>query len=412
MLEVSWMIRHFYVICFIFVAFVMVGCGSIGRSIVAKQEWSENYVTAEGVGATSPLMIDGSLSTVGEMETPMDAGGATAITEAIVKLPEKKSIRRIVLHTPNIKDFTVYAAGEGEDDWKLLEEVKNNDEKKIVMSVSAVTDKVKVTVRRTSDDTVTPGARGRRRRVRHGRGKIKEIEIYGLVEEGSTEAVEYATAPGIPSAPAQKPMAKPKTSPTVLDLESPQNTYTLSGPIPVKINLKIGPDDLVVLADSVSDEMLRTKLLVKTASAEEIPCSKPTPRISNPRPYRGAGREVMVRDAKTLEADSVVTVDIPNLLEYYPIKEPGNYTIQLDMELAVHSKFVGRIQTQIEDLEMSIRGVSAKSTYSQTERASIMQQLREEIEQLKKKKGDRYLVVGTKGKPLEVSSNVLELVIQ
>jgi len=406
------MIRHFYVVCFVFVAFVVVGCGSVGKSIVAKQQWSENYAAAEGVEATSPLMIDGSLSTVGEMETPIDTGGATALTEAIVKLPEKKSIRRIVLHTPNIKDLTVYAAGEGEDDWKLLEEVKNNNEKKIIMDVSAVTDKIKVTVRRTSDDTVTPGERFRRKQVRHASGQIKEIEIYGLVEEGSTEAAEYAAAPGVPGAPAQEPVAKPKAPPAVLTLESPQSTYTPSGPIPVKINLKIGPDDLVVLADSVSDEMLLTKLLVKTASGEKMLCSKPTPQISNPRPYRGAGGEVMVRDAKTLDADSVVTVDIPNLLEYYPIEEPGNYTVQLDMGLEVHSEFVGRTQSQIEDLEMTIRGVNAKSTYSQTERASIVQQLRGEIEQLKKKKGDRYLVVGRKGKPLDLNSNVLELVIQ
>lgn len=409
------MIRHFYLVCFIFIAFVMVGCGSVGKSIVAKQEWSENYAAAEGVEATSPLMIDGSLSTVGEMETPMDAEGATALTEAVVKLPEKKSIRRIVLHTPNIKDLTVYAAGENEGDWKLLEEIKNNDEKKIVMNVSAVTDKVKVIVRRTSDDTVTPGARGRRRQVRHASGKINEIEIYGLVEEGSIEAAEYAAAPGVPGvpgAPAGEPVAEPNAPPALLDLESPQSTYTPSGPIPVKINLKIGPDDLVVLADSVSDEMLRTKLLVKTASGEKVPCSKPTPRISNPRPYRGTGREVMVRDARTLDADSVVTVDIPDLLEYYPIKEPGNYTVQLDMELEVHDSFVGRVQTQIEDLEMTIRGVNAKSTYSQTERASIIQQLRGEIEQLKKKKGGRYLVVGARGKLLALSSNVLELVVQ
>lgn len=402
--------RRFYVVCVIFVVFVTAGCA--GKSIMAKQAWSENYALAEGVEATSPLMIDGSLSTVGEMETPVDTGGATALSEAVVKLPEKKSVRRIVLHTPNIKDLTVYAAGEGGGDWKLLEEIKNNDEKKIVLNVSAATDQIKITVRKTSDDTVTPGARGSRKQVQHARGKIKEIEIYGLVEEGSTEAAEYVAAPGVPSAPPQKAVETPKASPAVLDLESPQSAYTLMDSIPVKINLKIGPDDLVVLADSVTDEMLRTKLLVKTASGEKVPCSKPTPRISNPKPYRGAGKEVMIRDARTLEAGSVITVDIPNLLEYYPIKEPGNYTVQLDMELEVHDSFVGRTQAQIDDLEMTIRGVNAKTTYSQTERAAIIQQLREEIEQLKKKKGDRYLVVGTSGKPLALSSNVLELVIQ
>jgi hypothetical protein len=409
------MIHRFYAVCAVFVAATVVGCGSVGKSILAKQEWSENYAAAEGVEATSPLMIDGSLSTIGEMEAPMDAGGSTALSEAVVKLPEKRSIRRIVLHTPNIESFSIYAAGEKEGEWKLIEEIKNNEEKKIAMDVSAATDQIKITARRTSDDTVTPGARGRRKRVRHARGKIQEIEIYGLVEEGTAEAAGQAAAPiapGTPGAIAPAPVEKPKGPPAVLSLESPQNTYTPSGPIPVKINLKIGPDDLVVLADAVTDEMLRTKLLVKTASGDKIACSKPPPRVSNPRPYRGTGREIMVRDARTLDADSVIAVEIPDLLECYPIKDPGNYTVQLDMELEVHDRFVGGNQAQIEDLEMTIRGVNAKSTYSQTEKASIIQGLKEEIEQLKKKKGKRYLVVGARGKPLDLSSNVLELVIQ
>ena len=409
------MVRRFYVVCVIFLAFLAVGCGSIGKSIVAKQEWSENYAAIEGVEATSPLMIDGQLSTVGEARAPADSLGTTAISEAVVKLPEKKSIRRVVIHTPNIKDFTVYGAGETEGEWELLEEVKNNEEKQIAVNVSAATDKVKITVRRTSDDVVTSGSRGRRKRVQHANGKIQEIEIYGLVEEGSPEAAgatATSVAPGTPGVPAQKAVEKPKAPPVVLSLESPQNTYTPAGPIPVKINLKIGSDDLVVLGDSVEDEMLIAKLLVKTAAEDKIACSKPAPRISNPRPYRGAGREVMVRNARTLAADSTVTVEISNLLEYFPIEDPGSYTVQLDMKLEVHDKFVGPGQSQIEDLEATIRGVNAKTTYSQTERAGIISGLREEIEQLKKSKGRRYIVAGTKGKELDLSSNVLQLVIQ
>lgn len=409
------MIRHFYVVCVIFIAFVVVGCGSVGKSIVAKQEWSENYAADKEVKATSPEMIDGQLSTIGETQTPADSAGTTALSEVIVELPETKSIRRIVLHTPNIRSFSVYAAVEDKDDWKLLEEVKNNEEEKIAMDISAVTDKIKITVRKTSDDTtVSAGGRSYRRRMRYAKGKIREIEIYGLVEEGEGQIAEQTVAPGTPDAPIQKAAEKPKPKapPAVPNLESPQSTYLLSGPIPVKISLKIGPDDLVVLEDSVGEEMLRTKLLIKTAAGEKVKCSKPTPPIANPRPYRGAGREVNVRNAKTLDADSVITVDISDLLEYYPIKAPGNYTLQLDMGLEAHDKFVGRSQTQIDDLERTIHDVNSKSNYSQTEKAGIIQGLRDEIRQLEKKKGSRYLVVGAKGKLLDLKSNVLELTIQ
>jgi hypothetical protein len=405
------MMRRFYAIAAILLAFVISGCGTVGRSLVAKQEWSENYAALEGVEATSPLMVDGQRSTIGETEIPTGGRGSTEFSEAVVKLPEEKSIRKVVIYTPNIESFSLYAGGRDEDQWKPLGEVKNNDEKMITMNVSTTTDRIRVRVRETSDDELLPGGRGRRNRVDRAKGKIQEIEIYGLVEEAPAEVAEEAAVPGAPGVSAASE-EKPKAPPAVISLQSPQSTYALAGPIPVKIDLKIGPDDLVVLADSVSDEMLRVKLLVKNAAGEKITCSKPTPRVSNPRPYRGVGRPVNVRDARTLEAESTLTVDVPNLLDYYPIKAPGNYTVQLDLQLEHHDNFVGRSQTQIADIERTIREVSSRSNYTQTERASIIQGLKEEIAQWEKRKDSRYLVVGRKGTLLDLSSNALELVIQ
>lgn len=408
------MVRRLYSIFAVLLAFVIVGCGSVGKSIVAKQEWSENYARGEGVEATSPMMIDGSQSTIGEAQPPDDVAsrGTTELSEAVVTMPEKKHIRRVVVYTPNIQSFTVYALADDGSTWELLEEIKDNKEKKIDMNVSAYTENIKVRVRQTSDDERI--RRGRRWRVKHARGKIREIELYGLVTAEPPEAGAQpgtSGASGVPGFTGQKAEEKP-VEPATLSLESPQTIHTAAGPIPMKINLKVGPDDLVVLADSVGDDMLCTKLLVKNAAGEKVPCAKPTPAVANPRPYRGAGRPVNVRDARTLEADSVITVDVPNLLEYYAINAPGNYSVQLDLELEHHDDYVGRYQSQIDDIERTIRDVNTKANYSQTERAAIISGLREDIEQLKKKKEQRYLVVGRKGKPVNVSSNILELIIQ
>ncbi len=402
---------RFYAIAAILLTFVISGCGTVGKSLVAKQEWSGNYAALEGVEATSPLMVDGQRSTIGETEIPTGVRGSTEFSEAVVKLPEEKSIRRIVLYTPNIQSFSLYAGGREEDQWKPLDEIKNSEEKMITMNVSTTTDRIRIRVRETSDDELLPGGPGRRNRVNRAKGKIQEIEIYGLVEQAPAEVAEEAAVPGAPGVSAA-PEEKPKAPPAVLSLQSPQSTYTLAGPIPVKMDLKIGPDDLVVLADSVSDEMLRVKLLVKNAAGEKTACSKPTPRVPNPRPYRGSGAPVNVRDARTLEAESTLTVDIPNLLDYYPVKAPGNYTVQLDLQLEHHDDFVGRSQTQIADLERTIREVGSRQNYTQTERASIIQGLKEEIAQLEQRKDNRYLVVGRQGTLLDLSSNVLEMVIQ
>ena len=178
------MVRYFCPVFAIFIAFTVLGCGSVTKSIMAKQDWSENYSLAEGVEATSPLMVDGDLSTIGETQTSTETRGrgSTEFTEAVVKLPEKRSIRRIVIHTPNMESFSVYAAADDGDTWKPLEEVKNSSEKMVDMSVSAVTDKIRIRVRKTSDDERQAGGRRRGGRMSHAKGKIKEIEIYGLVE--------------------------------------------------------------------------------------------------------------------------------------------------------------------------------------------------------------------------------------
>jgi hypothetical protein len=382
-------------------------------------------------------------------------------------LPEKKSIRRIDLYTDNIESMSIHAGGRDEDTWVLLDEVKNNREKKLSFKVSTITDRIKVRVRETSDDSLRPGGRGtRRNRMQRAKGKIQEIEIYGLApvheeEEAEiaeektefagtgavfttakpTEATEQATIPDTSAAtivPVQKTEAKtvtetetvaetktatavepvkqvapkPETPPASTLLESPQNTYALTGPIPAKVSIKIGPDDLVVLDDQMKDEMLYTKFVVKNASGEQIACSKPTPKLSRPHPYRGSGPEVNVRDARTLDAESLVTLDVANLLEYYSITEPGNYAIQFDMSLDVYPTFTGRNQVQIQDIERTMRAINSRANYSQAERATLISGLQEDIDRLKKDKSHRYIVVGSRRKSLALKSNVLELTIQ
>jgi len=462
------MTRRLYGFIGILMVIAVAGCG-MGKTLVAKQEWSENYALAEGVEATSPQMVDGNRRTTGESQTPAGKAGSRGITnytEAVVTLPEKKSIRRIDLYTDNIQSMSIHAAGRDENTWVLLDEVKNNRDKMISFKVSTTTEKIKVRVRETSDDTLRPGGRGRNRnRMQRAKGKIQEIEIYGLAEAHAEEAEEAemveeevesfgtdavfttpeadkvkqqsaaldtSAATIVPTKkteakaisesktaaktevvkPKPKPKLKPKAPPASTKLESAQNTYALAGPVPVKVSVKIGPDDIVVLDDSMKDEMLFTKFVVKNASGEQIACSKPAPKISRARPYRGSGREVNVRDARTLDADSIFTLDVANLLEYYSITEPGSYTVQFDMNLGVYAMFVGRNQTQIQDLERTMRGINSRANYSQTEKATLISGLQEDINKLKKDKSHRYIVVGSRRKSLALKSNVLELTIQ
>jgi hypothetical protein len=430
------MLRTFSAICIVLLAVTFVGCGLAGRPIVAKQIWSENYAMAKGVEATSPLMVDGDSSTFSETQIPTDTtAGSTKLTEAVVKLPEPKSIRKIVVNSINLQSFIVYEGGQTPDDWKTLAEIKNTDETKVTMSVSANTDRIKIRVLRTSDDATIPGGRGGQSRLKHAPGKIKEIEIYGLVREataptaqpaGTTAAVSGSTSTsaasgstGTATSSATKttttvstPVEVPKGPPVTAMLEMAQKTYPIAGPIPLKINIKTGADEQIVLDEIVSSKVLSTKLIVKSSSGEVIASSKPTPSLSSPMPRRFVDKAVDVREANTLDPGSVLTVDIPNLLDYYPIKAPGTYTIQLSTWLELHTKFVGREQTEKDDLEGQIRDINSKSNFTPTEKASLIQNLRDDMKQSQKRKSKRYIETNARGTQFKLESDTIELTIQ
>ena len=167
-------------ICLCFL--VMLGCG-----IVAKQEWSQNYALIEGVSATNAKMIDGNIRTFGETafrEGSQDTFGTSPTSQAVVMLPESKVIRRVVIHSDNLKKFTVYA-DKGSEDWKVVKEVNNVTSNPIDLSLNAPfpTDKVRIRVLGTTDDAAL--RRGQRRRNfwasgnRRAPAKIYEIELYG-----------------------------------------------------------------------------------------------------------------------------------------------------------------------------------------------------------------------------------------
>ena len=167
-------------ICLYF--FFLIGC-----ALVAKQEWSENYASIEGVRATNAKMIDGNVRTFGETafrEGSQDTFGPAPASQAVVMLPQRKVIRRIVIHSDNLKKFNIYA-DKGSEDWQIIKEVNNVASSPIELSVNAPfpTDKIRLRVLGTTDDAAL--RRGQRRRNfwasgnRRAPAKIYEIELYG-----------------------------------------------------------------------------------------------------------------------------------------------------------------------------------------------------------------------------------------
>ena len=175
------------------------------------QQWSENYAIQPGVTASDPALIDGKPETVGQSQRKKSAAIQTADlnvpSEAIIHLPEKRSIYRIVIHSTNLEDFEVQAF-DSLGEWEKIYDQRTNKDRIIDIRLNKVvtTTGIKLLVRRTTDDAAqrrenlklkrenveTPdGGRRRGRYLHHLTGpttalaKIAEIELYGYVTAAS-----------------------------------------------------------------------------------------------------------------------------------------------------------------------------------------------------------------------------------
>ena len=168
--------------------------GQMFQKVFQEQEWSENYALAEGVECTAMEMIDGDLDTAGKALFPERvynrSGAISSFPSAtvVVTLLEKKSIRKIVIHSEELKSFEVLASMGERDDWKLIEEYSNNTEQEVVIKTSVVTDKIKIVAKglRKHAGVSTEVDRGRARTFRTtniSEPEIQEIELYGYKEK-------------------------------------------------------------------------------------------------------------------------------------------------------------------------------------------------------------------------------------
>ncbi len=147
---------------------IITGCSVL----FSEQEWSENYALLDGAYSTNAQMIDGDINSVGEASSSNVSTlqlRSNSSPEVVITLPEKKIIRRIVIHSDNIKKFNLYADKGGsaisDSDWKLIKEAKSVKSGLIVIPIlySFPTDRVRLVVLGTTDDAALTRKEGARR---------------------------------------------------------------------------------------------------------------------------------------------------------------------------------------------------------------------------------------------------------
>ena len=169
------------------------------------QKWSENYALLPGVTASDPAIIDGKPETIGQSQRKKGSGSVVTDldipSEAIVYLPEKKSVYRIVIHSTNLEEFEVMAYN-SRGEWDKIYDQRSNKDTIIDIRLNKVvmTTGIKLIVHQTTEDAARRRENVQIRRenveikegqVRRGRyryyitgpttalAKIAEIELYG-----------------------------------------------------------------------------------------------------------------------------------------------------------------------------------------------------------------------------------------
>ncbi len=169
------------------------------------QQWSENYALLPGVTASDPAIIDGNTETIGQSQRKKSSGSVVTDldipSEAIIYLPEKRSVYRIVIHSTNLEEFELMAYN-SRGEWDKIYDKRSNKESIIDVRLNKVimTTGIKLVVHRTTEDAARRRENVQIRRenveikegqVRRGRllyritgpttalAKIAEIELYG-----------------------------------------------------------------------------------------------------------------------------------------------------------------------------------------------------------------------------------------
>ena len=185
--------------------FLLLGMTCLYCGCNLGQSWSENYALLPGVTASDPAIIDGKTETIGQSQRKKGSGSVLTDldipSEAIVYLPKKRSVYRIVIHSTNLEEFELLAYN-SRGEWDKIYDKRSNKDPIIDIRFNKVitTTGIKLIVHRTTEDAARRRENVQIRRenveikegqVRRGRlqyhitgpttalAKIAEIELYG-----------------------------------------------------------------------------------------------------------------------------------------------------------------------------------------------------------------------------------------
>lgn len=223
---------------------------------------------------------------------------------------------------------------------------------------------------------------------------------------GTTGQTEVNPAPAEPGTPAS-------LGDLHLSLEKP--SYSLTEPIPLEVTLQMGTFDLLVPYAAVADRGAFSKLVVKDRLGQVIPPKLPITFPAKTKTVMWEDRVVSCVQGTQLKAGETRKAVLKDLKPYYRLG-PGDYTLQVVMELKVYREIFSPEPPEVQEIKNEIRIVQADTVMPDDMKERMIRNLQREIEGLQHEEAAKlegiYLLLDSYRGLATLESNTVPLTIQ
>ena len=190
---------------------------------------------------------------------------------------------------------------------------------------------------------------------------------------GTTGKTEPTPTPSEPATPA---------SLADLHLSLAKPSYTLSEPIPLDMTIQVGKFDLLVPYAAVTSRGAFVKLVVKDQLGQAISPKPPITFPAKTKTVMWQDRVVSCIQGIELKAGEARKASLKDLKFYYRL-DPGDYTLQVVMELKVYREIFSPEPPEVLEIKNEIRIVQADPVMPDNMKERMIHNLEREIEGLR-----------------------------
>ncbi len=223
---------------------------------------------------------------------------------------------------------------------------------------------------------------------------------------GTIGKTEPAPAPMEPTAPAS-------LGDLHLSLEKP--SYGLTEQISLEMTIQMGKFDLLVPYAAVASRGAFSKLVVKNNLGQVIPPNPPITFPAKTMTVMWEDRVVSCIQGTELKAGEARKARLKDLKSYYKLG-PGDYTLQVVMELKVYREIFSPEPPEVLEIKNEIRIVQADTVMPDDMKERMIRNLEREIEGLRSEEAAQldgtYLLIDSYRGLATFESNTVPLTIQ